>query len=165
MFIIRFWETAHIPSLKPTFCPKWEVSIYVGLGVCGQFPRNVFDPMMVHFYYFFGKRWRVQCSSSCTSIRYHIYRQKMRTSTNKNNSEGYRWFDRGDIRELKDNKYQILDSLKSNLFSSTSKQKRKDIKLLLLEISAYQLRGGPCKNWPLEFQQKTEFLHFFLRQN
>ena len=30
------------PSPKPTFCPKREVSVNVGLGegVCGQFPRN-----------------------------------------------------------------------------------------------------------------------------
>ena len=131
----------------------------------GSFPEMYLIPWWSISIISLEKRWRVQCSSSCTSIRYHIYRQIMRASTNKNNSEGYRWFDRGDIRELKDNKYQILDSLKSNLFSSTSKQKRKDIKLLLLEISAYQLRGGPCKNWPLEFQQKTEFLHFFWRQN
>ena len=27
------------------------------------------------------------------------------------------------------------------------------------------LRGGPCKNRPLEFPRKTEFLHFFLRHN
>ena len=24
-----------------------------------------------------------------------------------------------------------------------------------------ELRGGPCKNRPLEFPRKTEFLHFF----
>ena len=32
------------PSLKPTFCPKWEVSVNVGLGEGwkgGKFPRNV----------------------------------------------------------------------------------------------------------------------------
>ena len=116
----------------------------------------------------FGKKLtHVQCSSSYTATRYHMYRQIMSASTNKNNSEGCRWFDRGDIRELKDNKYyQILDSLKSNLLNSTSNQKRKDVKLLLLEILACQLlRGGPCKNRPLEFLRKTEFLHFFLRQN
>jgi len=26
------WETAHLPSPKPTFYPKWEVSVNVGLG-------------------------------------------------------------------------------------------------------------------------------------
>lgn len=48
----------------------------------------------------------------------------MSASTNKNNSEGCKWFDRGDIRELKDNKYyQILDSLKST-FSGALKIKK-----------------------------------------
>ena len=36
--ILRFWETAQAyPSPRPKFCPKWEVSVNVGLreGVGG----------------------------------------------------------------------------------------------------------------------------------
>ena len=29
---LGFWETAHLPLPKPTFCPKWELSVNVGLG-------------------------------------------------------------------------------------------------------------------------------------
>ena len=36
-------------SLKPTFCPKWEVSVNVGLGegYVGSFPETYNDPQNV----------------------------------------------------------------------------------------------------------------------
>ena len=29
---LGFWETAHLPLPKPSFCPKWEVSVNFSLG-------------------------------------------------------------------------------------------------------------------------------------
>ena len=36
------------PSPKPTFCPKWEVSVNVGLeeGQVGRFPETYDDPFI-----------------------------------------------------------------------------------------------------------------------
>ena len=44
--IIYFWETAHLPYPKPTFCPKWELSDNIGLGEgwVGSFPETYNNP-------------------------------------------------------------------------------------------------------------------------
>ena len=46
-------ETAHLPPApKPKFCPKWKVSVNVGLGEgwVGSFPETYNDPFCLQLY-------------------------------------------------------------------------------------------------------------------
>ena len=40
------WKLPSYPFLKPTFCPKWEVSVnvHLGEGYVGSFPETYNDP-------------------------------------------------------------------------------------------------------------------------
>ena len=65
---------------------------------------------------------------------------------------------------------RLHDQYKSKLLDDSRLTKAADLatqQRLLLESHApdswkeARLRGGPCKNRPLEFPRRTEFLHFF----